>query len=90
NTFEDSAEKEVEYKMLEEQINKLIEQLPAARRKIYIMSKIKNFSNREIATLLEISENTVESQLNKANKFMRRSLLPYTGMMFIGAFLPFL
>lgn len=49
--------------------------LPVSR---YILSKSKHLHNKEIAELLKISEKTVESQLNKASKFMRESLLPYT------------
>jgi RNA polymerase sigma-70 factor (family 1) len=77
NKLENSVEKEVEFKMLEEQINKLINQLPPARRKVYILSRVKHLPNKEIAALLDISENTVESQLNKATHFMRRNLTPY-------------
>jgi RNA polymerase sigma-70 factor (ECF subfamily) len=76
NKFENSVEKEVEYKMLEEHIDKLIEQLPPARRKIFILSRMKHLPNKEIASLLDISQNTVESQLNKATQFMRRNLSP--------------
>lgn len=71
------VEKEIEYRFLEEQINKLIEQLPPARRQVFVLSRIKNMPNREIASFLDISENTVESQLNKAIRFMRQNLKPY-------------
>lgn len=82
--LENSVEKEIEYKMLEEQINNLIEQLPPARRNIYILSRVKNLPNKEIASMLKISENTVESQLNKATKFLRKNLLPYYNLLVIG------
>lgn len=76
-TSDNNVEKEVEYRFLEEQINKLIEQLPPARRKVFILSRINNMSNREIATMLQISENTVESQINKSLKFLRQNMVPY-------------
>jgi RNA polymerase sigma-70 factor (ECF subfamily) len=72
--------------MLEEQINRLIEQLPPARRNIYVLSRVKNLPNKEIAALLDISENTVESQLNKATQFMRKNLLPYYSVLVLGLF----
>ena len=87
NGLENTVEKEIEYKMLEEQINRLIEQLPPARRNIYILSRVKNLPNKEIAALLDISENTVESQLNKATKFMRINLTPYCNILVLGIFL---
>ena len=82
--LDNSVEKEIEYKMLEEQINRLIEQLPPARRNIYVLSRVKNLPNKEIAALLDISENTVESQLNKATQFMRKNLLPYYSVFVLG------
>jgi RNA polymerase sigma-70 factor, Bacteroides expansion family 1 len=84
--LDNSVEKEIEYKMLEEQINRLIEQLPPARRNIYILSRVKNLPNKEIAALLDISENTVESQLNKATQFMRKNLLPYYSVLVLALF----
>ena len=84
--LDNSVEKEIEYKMLEEQINRLIEQLPPARRNIYVLSRVKNLPNKEIAALLDISENTVESQLNKATQFMRKNLLPYYSVLVLGLF----
>jgi len=85
--LDNSVEKEIEYKMLEEQINRLIEQLPPARRNIYTLSRVKNLPNKEIAALLAISENTVESQLNKATQFMRKNLLPYCNVIVLGLIL---
>ena len=79
-----SVEEEVEFKMLEEQINTLIEQLPPARRQVYILSRLKHVPNREIAQMLNISENTVESQLTKATQFMRKNLLPYYRVVCLG------
>ncbi|MFZ4454947.1 MAG: RNA polymerase sigma factor [Bacteroidales bacterium] len=79
-----SVEEEVEFKMLEEQINTLIEQLPPARRQVYILSRLKHLPNREIAQMLNISENTVESQLTKATQFMRKNLLPYYRVVCLG------
>ncbi|WP_243349322.1 RNA polymerase sigma factor [Parabacteroides sp. FAFU027] len=84
--LDNTVEKEVEYKMLEEQINKLIEQLPPARRKVYILSRVKHLPNKEIAALLDISENTVESQLTKATRFMRENLSPYCEIIALGLF----
>ena len=86
NVLENSVEKEIEYKMLEEQISRLIEQLPPARRNIYILSRVKNLPNREIAALLDISENTVESQLYKATQYIRKNLLSYYSVLILALF----
>jgi len=68
------VEQEVEYKLLEEEINKLIDLLPPARRRIYKLSRQNLHSNREIAEMLHISENTVESNLYKAGIFIKKVL----------------
>lgn len=65
------TEKEVEYHFLDEYIHSLVEQLPAARREIFLLSRFQFLSNKEIAEKLHLSENTVESQLTKATSFIR-------------------
>ncbi|MDR0748291.1 MAG: RNA polymerase sigma-70 factor [Tannerellaceae bacterium] len=71
---ENTTEKEVEFKMLDEYINTLIEQLPPARKEVFLLSRHHLYSNKEIAKKLNISENTVESQLRKAINFLREKI----------------
>lgn len=88
NEADNTVEAEIEYKLLEQEINRLIEQLPPARQRIYRLSKQRHFSNKEIAEMLHISENTVESNLYKATLFMRKILsLRYDADLIIVAFL---
>lgn len=74
STADNVTEKEVEYHFLDEYIHELIEQLPAARREIFKLSRFQFLSNREIAEKLNLSENTVESQLTKATAFLRHKI----------------
>lgn len=62
-------------KLLEKYIDRLAEELPPSRKKIFIMSKRKNLSNKEIALELNISESTVATQLSLALKFMKDKLM---------------
>lgn len=71
---ENTTEKDVDYHLLEEYIDSLIEQLPSARREIFILSRRKLLTNKEIAAKLNLSENTVESQLTKAIAFLRSKI----------------
>lgn len=66
-------------KLLEKYIDRLAEELPPSRKKIFIMSKRKNLSNKEIALELNISESTVATQLSLALKFMKDKLMNYYG-----------
>ncbi len=66
-------------KLLEKYIDRLAEELPPSRKKIFIMSKRKNLSNKEIALELNISESTVATQLSLALKFMKDKLMNHYG-----------
>lgn len=48
------------------QIAQIIEQLPPKRKEIFIMSKTEGLTYEEIASHLEISVKTVETQMSKA------------------------
>jgi RNA polymerase sigma-70 factor (family 1) len=67
---------EEEYKL-----HKLIEQLPEQCKKIFLLSWFENKKNREIAQNLNLSVRTVEAQLYKALKFLKKNyklvLLPF-------------
>lgn len=71
---ENSTEKEIDYHFLDEYINSLIDLLPPARREIFLLSRREFLNNKEIAERLHLSENTVESQLTKANHFLKEKL----------------
>lgn len=73
-TPENDTERVVEFHLLEEYINSLVEQLPPARREIFQLSRQMQLSNREIAEKLNLSENTVESQLTKAFAYLREKV----------------
>lgn len=90
-TTDNTTEKEVEYHLLDEYIQSLIEQLPPARREIFRLSRVHHLSNKEIAAKLQLSENTVESQLTKAVAFLRQHLLQHYKLsvsLLIGLFFP--
>lgn len=75
-----NVEKELDYKLLEERINWYVEQLPPARKEIYILSKVKNLPKKDIASMLNISESTVDSQLYKASLYLRKMLSQYSAI----------
>ena len=56
-------------------INKAIENLPTACRAIFVLSRFENRSNKEIATDLNLSIKTVENQMTKALRLIRRAVL---------------
>jgi RNA polymerase sigma-70 factor (family 1) len=71
------TEQEVLYRFLREDIDKLVNCLPERCRAVYVLSREKGLNNQEIAGNLLISEKTVENQLTKALKFIRKGLEKY-------------
>jgi len=64
--FSEMPDKELMIKELKEQIQYVISQLPKRRQEIFIMSRIQNKKNKEIADILQISTTAVEAHISKA------------------------
>ncbi|HEX3007757.1 MAG TPA: RNA polymerase sigma-70 factor [Bacteroidales bacterium] len=69
-----STLEKIQFDNLSENINKLIDQLPEQRRVIFKLSRMRGLSHDEIAKKLNISIRTVESQIYKALKFLKKHL----------------
>jgi len=68
---------ELEGKELEKLIHSAIEALPEKCRLVFKMSRFEELSHREIAEKLNISTKTIENQITKALKFLRKNLAQY-------------
>ncbi|OFX57796.1 MAG: hypothetical protein A2066_14430 [Bacteroidetes bacterium GWB2_41_8] len=66
---------------LQEKIKNAIDLLPEKCREIFIMSRIRGLKNEEIASELNLSKRTVETQISKALKVMRVELKDYAGLL---------
>jgi len=62
---------------LESQIWKVINSLPERCKEIFILNRFKGKKYHEIASLLDISVKTVETQMTKALKVLRENLIEY-------------
>ena len=72
--FSRQTESEVALNDLQAWVNTSLSTLPARKRQIVQLSLIEGYSNQEIAAVLQISENTVRSQLSQAKKLIRNFL----------------
>ena len=62
----------VESKELEKIVAKIILELPEKRREVFCMSRFDKLTYSEIADALSISVNTVETQMSRALKYIRK------------------
>ena len=71
------TENEFAFNALKDKVDQLTDQLPCQCRRVYELCRVKGLSNKEIASTLLISENTVENHLTTALKFLRSNLKEY-------------
>ena len=67
-------DEELDYLFLEEYILKLLEELPPARREVFMLYWKSGLNYREIADQLNISEKTVATQVHRSLDFLRDKL----------------
>lgn len=77
-TYEDSDDSTnvlIDTKELEQLLHDEIKKLPQQCRKVFKMRRQDFKSNKDIALLLQISENTVEQHMRKALRLLRVSFI---------------
>lgn len=67
---------------LEDRIFREIEKLPDGCREVFTLSRVDGLSHKRIAEQLNVSENTVKSQIYKALKSIRDALFPGSVVLF--------
>lgn len=55
-------------------IDEAVNQLPAKRKQVFLLSRREGLSRKEIASMMNISENTVRNQLAEAIHFIQENL----------------
>jgi RNA polymerase sigma-70 factor (ECF subfamily) len=73
----EGTEEQTDYAFLKNQYEQLIEHLPLKRKEIFLLSREKGLSNKEIALQKGISEKTVEDHLTKALAYFKKHLSCY-------------
>jgi RNA polymerase sigma-70 factor (ECF subfamily) len=71
---------------MEEKLQKLIDEIPERRRAIFRMSRFEGLSYKQIAERLNISENTVDSQIRNALAFLRKEFRKMALLIFLSFF----
>ena len=71
------TEEQTDYVFLRQKYQQLVETLPEKRKEIFVLSREKGLTNKEIALRQGISEKTVEDHLTKALAYMKKQLNSY-------------
>ncbi len=76
---QDDPEQSLQLNMLREKLSEVVRtKLPAKCREIFLLSRIEGLSNAEISNKLGVTVKTVENQITRALKVLRRHLRKYT------------
>lgn len=67
----------------EEKLQRLINEIPERRREIFRLSRFERLSYKQIAERLNISENTVDSQIRNALAFLRKEFRKFVVLAFL-------
>jgi len=78
---ESSADQYILFKETQSIIETIVNGLPPKRKEIFLMQKVEGLSRQEIASKLGISIITVDSQLLKANKYLKEEFQKYSILM---------
>jgi RNA polymerase sigma factor (sigma-70 family) len=73
-------------KFSEEELLKLLQELPHGYRLVFNLYEIEGYSHKEIAEMLEISVSTSKTQLLKARKVLQRKLIELNREMYISPY----
>ena len=82
-----STQKQLEYNELRQVVYAAIERLPEKRREIFKLSRLQGKTYKEIAIELQISENTVDTQMRKSLHTLHNDLDQYLRLILL-IFLP--
>jgi RNA polymerase sigma-70 factor (family 1) len=71
NVVYNNAESDFEVSELSRDLDKLLDELPARCKEIFLLSRVGQLTNAEIAERLSISKRAVENQISLAVKFLK-------------------
>jgi RNA polymerase sigma-70 factor (ECF subfamily) len=73
-----SSDLQLEYQELDERVNAIIDSLPKRQKEVYLLHRKKGLKYAEIASMLNISVNTIENHMSGALKNIRKKLGDYS------------
>lgn len=81
--FDDQADNNLAFEDLSSAVEKILIHLPSKTRDIFRMSRLENHSVREISSLLNIPERTVEYHITQSLRLLRAHLKDFVTYFFL-------
>jgi RNA polymerase sigma-70 factor (ECF subfamily) len=78
-----AAESAIDSEELRRALQEAIQTLPDKRRQVFLLSRFKHMSNKEIALRLDLSVRTVEKHIELALRDIRRRVSPYAFLLML-------
>lgn len=72
--FSETPEEAFRRNELSDKVQDVLNKLPEQKRRIFVLSRLKGYSNVEISEKLGLSVRTVENQVYRATKFLKEHL----------------
>lgn len=73
-----SIEEQIDARAFEELVALLVDRMPQKRREVFVKRWMEHKSNKEIAEEMNISENTVETHITLALRYLRENAIKMT------------
>lgn len=73
-----SPVEDIENQQLRRAMQRSVEALPERRREVFVLSRLHGLTYKEIASVMDISPNTVDNQMVEALKFLRKRLRQFS------------
>lgn len=84
--WENQTEDQLNYRELNEQLRQAVRKLPEKSRVVFELSRYKHYSNKGIASKLNISEKAVEYHITRSLKLLRSYLKDAVTLVILGGF----
>lgn len=73
-SIEASPETEIDFSLFQNILEDIISRIPEKRKEVFLLSRNKNLTYNQIAEKLNISVNTINTQISKSLQFIRSEL----------------
>lgn len=73
-SFQHSPEDDMVYNQLDKRYQEALEKMPENLRVVFLMSRMEDLKNREIAERLNLSVKAIEKRMTQALSYLRKSL----------------